>query len=78
MVIAIIFEVISVLPLSAKNAFVTAYLLESPLARFKDVACCFETISYLPSFKEGNEWISSTACLPVFSPYEREQEVHKC
>ena len=31
-----IFKVISVPPFSAKNAFVTAYLLESSLARFKN------------------------------------------
>ena len=36
---AVIFEVISVLPVSAKNAFVTAYLLESSLARFKEMSC---------------------------------------
>ena len=37
-------QVMSVLPFSAKNAFVTAYLLESSLAWFKDVVCCFQTI----------------------------------
>ena len=57
-------------------AFVIAYLLESSLARFKNVACCFQTISCLLSFKKGNKWISSATCL--FLPYEREQEVHKC
>ena len=60
------FRVMSVLPFSAKNAFVTAYLLNSFLARFKNVMCCFQTISCLPSFKERNQWISSAACL--FSP----------
>ena len=55
----------------------TAHFLKSSLARFKNVACCFQTISCLQSFKEGNEWISSgAACL--FLPYETEQEVHKC
>ena len=39
----------------------TAYLLESSLAQFKNVVCCFQTISCLLSFKEGNEWISSSA-----------------
>ena len=57
------FQVISVLPFSAKNAFVTTYLLESSLGRFKNVVCCFQTISCLLSFKEGNECISSAACL---------------
>ena len=41
------FQVMSVLPFSAKNAFVTTYLLESSLAQFKNVVCC------LLSFKEG-------------------------
>ena len=67
----------SVLPFSAKNAFVTAYLLESSLARLKNIVCCFQTISCLFSFEEGNEWISSAACLVYFLPYEREQEIHK-
>ena len=62
---------ISVLPLSAKNAFVTAYLLESSLARFKNVVCCFQTISCLLS-------TGSPQPLVYFLPYEREQEVHKC
>ena len=44
---------ISVLSSSAKNALVTAYLLESSLAWFKNVVCCFETISCLVSFKKG-------------------------
>ena len=48
--IALIFQVISVLS-CAKNAFVTAYLLESSLARFKNVVCCFQTISCLQSVK---------------------------
>ena len=43
---------------SGFNIFVTEYLLESSLARFKTVACCFQTLSCLLSFKEGNEWIS--------------------
>ena len=38
--------------------------------------CGFQTILCLLSFKEGNEWISSVACL--FLPYGKEQEVHKC
>ena len=71
----VIFHVISFLPFSAKNVFVTVHLLESSLARFKNVACCFQTILCLLSFKEGNEWISA-ACF--FSPLGREQEVHKC
>ena len=53
LVLAVIFQVISVLPFSTKNAFVTAYLLESSLARLKNVVCCFQTISCLLSFKEG-------------------------
>ena len=57
------FQVISVLPFSAKNAFVTVYLLESSLARLKNVVSCFQTISSLLSFKEGNQWISSRVCL---------------
>ena len=60
------YSYISVLSFSTKNAFVTAHFLESFLARFKNVACCFQTISCLLSFKEGNEWISSAGCL--FSP----------
>ena len=60
---AVIFLVISVLPFSAKNVFVTASLLESSLAQLKNVVSCFQTISCLLSFKEGNEWISSAACL---------------
>ena len=70
------FQVMSVLPFSAKNAFVTAYLLESSLARFKNFVCSLQTLSSLLSLKEGNQWIS----LPLvdFLPYEREQEVHKC
>ena len=63
------FQVMSVLPFSTKNAFVTRYLLESSLAPFKNVVCCFQTISCLLSFKEGNEWISSAACL--FSPLRK-------
>ena len=58
-----VFQVISVLPFRAKNAFVTGYLLESSLARFKHFVGCFQTNSCLLSFKEGNEWISSAACL---------------
>ena len=75
---AVIFQVISVLPFSVKNAFVTASLLESSLARFKNVGSYFQTISCLLNFKEENEWISSAASVPAFSPKEREQEVHKC
>ena len=54
-----------------KNAFVTAYLLESSLARFKYVVSFFQTISCLLSFKEGNQW--SPQPLVYFLPYEREQ-----
>ena len=61
--IAVIFQVISILPFGTKNAFVTVHLLESSLARFKNVVCYFQTISCLLSFKEGNELISSEACL---------------
>ena len=61
--IAVIFQVISVPLFSAKNAFVTGYRLESSLARFNNVLCCFQTISCLLSFKEGNQWIFSAACL---------------
>ena len=70
------FQVMSVLPFSAKNAFVTAYLLESSLARFKNFVCSLQTLSSLLSLKEGNQWIS----LPLvdFLPYGKEQEVHKC
>ena len=70
------FQEISVLPFSAKNAFVTVYLLGSSLARFKNFVYCFQTNSCLLSFKEGNESISSAAYLfDYFLPYEREQEV---
>ena len=31
-------------------------------ARFKNLVYCFQTISCLLSFKEGNQWISSAAC----------------
>ena len=31
----------------------TAHLLESSLARFKNVACCFQTTSCLLNFKRG-------------------------
>ena len=48
--IAVIFQVISVFPFNAMNAFVTAYLLESSLAWFKNVVCCFQTILRLLSF----------------------------
>ena len=40
--LAVIFQVISVLPFSAKNAFVTAYLLESSLARLKMLCAVFK------------------------------------
>ena len=53
--LAVIFQVISVLPFSAKNAFVTAYLLESFLAQLKNVVCCFQTISCKLSFKEETD-----------------------
>ena len=53
-----------------------AYLLESFLARFNNVACCFQTISCLLNFQEGNEWISSAA--GFFLLDVREKEVHKC
>ena len=53
--IAVIFQVMSVFFLfSTKNAFVTAYRLESSLARLKNVVCYFQTISCLLSFKEGS------------------------
>ena len=72
------FRVISVLPFSTKNAFVTAYLLESSQPRFKNVVCSFQTISCLLSFKR--ETNGSPQPLVYFLPYEtdREQEVHKC
>ena len=69
---------ISVLPFSAKNAFVSTYLLESSLARLKNVVCCFQTISCFLSFKEENELISSAACIFSLLRGKREQEVHKC
>ena len=64
---AVLFQVISVFPFSAKKAFVAAYFwqrifFESPLARLKNVVCGFQTILCLLSFKEGNERISSAAC----------------
>ena len=63
--------------LSAKNAFVTAYLLKSSPARFKiNVTCCFETISCLLRFKRERN--GSPQPLVYFLPCEREQEVHKC
>ena len=52
-------------PFIAKNAFVTAYLLESSLAWFKKAVHCFQTISWLLSFKQENDWISSAACLSM-------------
>ena len=57
------------------NAFVTA-LLESSLARFKNVAGCFQTVSCLLSLKR--ETNGSPQPLIYFLPYEREQKVHKC
>ena len=54
----------------------TAYLLESSLALFKNVVCCFQTISCLLSLKR--ETNGSPQPLVYFLPYEREQEVHKC
>ena len=70
------FQVMSVVPFSAKNAFVIAYLLESSLARFKDVVCCYQTISCLLSFREGNERISR---LFIFSPMKEYKKFsHKC
>ena len=68
------FQVMSVLPFSTKNAFVTGYLLESSLARFKNVVCCFQTISCLLSFKEGNQWISSAACMFIFSAMKENEK----
>ena len=41
------FPVMSVLHFNEKNAFVTKYLLESFLARFKDVVCCFQAILFV-------------------------------
>ena len=38
----VIFQVITVLPFSSKNAFKTAYLLESSLTRFKNFVFYFE------------------------------------
>ena len=64
------------LPFSAKIDFVTAHVLESSLARFKNVACCFQTISCLQSLKR--ETNGSPQPLVYFLPYESEQEVHKC
>ena len=76
------FQVTSVLTFSSKNAFVTAYLLESSLARLKNFVCCFQTISCLLSFKAGNVWISSAASLfilTIFSPMEENKKFsHKC
>ena len=82
--IAVIFQVISVLPFGTKTAFVTAYLFLTIPGPVKK--CCvrfsnyfvfgFQTILCLPSLKEGSEWISSAACL--FSPLQKRQEVHKC
>ena len=54
----------------------TAYDLESSLARFKNVVCCFQTISCLLSFKEGTN--GSPQLLVYFLPYGKEQEFHKC
>ena len=72
--IAVMFQVISVLRFSSKNTFVTRYLLESSLAQFKNFMCCFQTISCLLSFKEGNKWISSAAYLQHFLPNEAENK----
>ena len=75
--LAVIFQVTSVLPFSAKNVLLAAYLLESSLARFKTAVCCFQIISCLLSFTE-RETNGSPQKLVYFLPYEREQEVHKC
>ena len=76
--IPVIFQVISVLPFIAKNAFVTGYLLESSLARFKNVVCCsnYFVFAKLQRGKRINYW--SPQPLVYFLPYEREQEAHKC
>ena len=44
----------------------TAHLLESSLARFKNVACCFQTISCLLNFQRGKE-IDLLSPLFIFS-----------
>ena len=54
----------------------TAYLLESSQARFKNVVYCFQTILWLLTLeREAN---GSPQPLVYFLPFEREQEVHKC
>ena len=47
----------------AKNTFVTAYLLESSLARFKKCRVLFSKYFLFVSFEKGNRLISSAACL---------------
>ena len=73
---AVMFQVIPVLPFSAKNAFVTVYLLESSLARFKNFVCCFQTNSCLLSLKrETSQSPQPLVYFDYFLPYGREQEV---
>ena len=62
---------ISVLPFSAKNAYVKAYLSWiTPNTRLKNVVCCFQTISCLLSLKR--ETNGSPQLLVYFLPYGKE------
>ena len=74
------FQVISVLPFSKKNAFVTVYLLESSVARFKNFACCFQTNSCLLSFKGKRvDLLSRLFIWTIFSPIKENKKFsHKC
>ena len=75
--IPVIFQIISILPIGANNAFVTAYLLESSLARFKKMSCAvFKLFRACQALKRETNW--SPQKLVYFLPCEREREVHKC
>ena len=51
----------------------TAHLLESSLARFKNVACCFQTILCLLNFKRGKE-IDFFSPLFMFTPIKENKK----
>ena len=61
------FQVMSVVPFSAKDAFVTAYLLESSLARFKNATSFPGPFPYLECGAKkgkgpGNEVVKNVVC----------------
>ena len=51
----------------------TVHLLESSLAQFKNVACCFQTISCLLNFKQGKE-IDLLSPFFIFSPMKENKK----